>query len=86
MFFFEKKNQKTFDCFQSGDVETSRVKTRKSFLRRFFSKKRLLSYTLKKVVDADLPRHDDGRDFHSDFDYKDHIKNHVFSRINHAFQ
>jgi len=42
-FFFEKKKQKTFVSFPPEDVSTSRVKSRKSFLRSFFSKKRPLS-------------------------------------------
>jgi hypothetical protein len=42
MFFFEKKNQKTFDCFGCGSSRIERALIRRSFLVLFF-KKELLS-------------------------------------------
>jgi hypothetical protein len=35
-FFFEKKKQKIFICFPAGDIETSHLKTNKSFWGAFF--------------------------------------------------
>jgi len=46
MFFFEKKNQKTFDrspCRRSDTVGTAHTSTNKSFLVRFFKKEHLSS-------------------------------------------
>jgi hypothetical protein len=35
-FFFEKKKQKTFDCFPPGDFATSRAKIRERFYGAFY--------------------------------------------------
>jgi len=43
MFFFEKKNQKTFVSFYMECAKIPRRQTRKSFFASFFSKKEALS-------------------------------------------
>jgi len=55
-FFFEKKKQKTFDCFPPGNVATPRVKSRKSLLRSFSTEKRPLSFLHCLVPTPDWPR------------------------------
>jgi hypothetical protein len=45
--FLKKSGAKNFCSLGSGDVETSHVKTNKSFFGSFFSKKELLAFLEK---------------------------------------
>ncbi len=58
-FFFEKKNQKTFDYFSYAILATSRL-TVKSFLVLFF-KKELLSYLPSSTNRCNCARYGSGR-------------------------